>query len=110
MVTFTEKILHFCAALFDFDIRVTLMMMIWIFMDQTYRKYIAQKMKFSIKDFFSKCDQILSFLRIWSHLLNKFLMENFILCAVVIKYGGTNDITNYTLNRVKKIKSNIKND
>ena len=24
----------------------------------------AQKMKFSIKDFFSKCDQILSFLRI----------------------------------------------
>ena len=37
-------------------------------------------------------------------------MENFILCAVVIKYGGTNDITNYTLNRVKKIKSNIKND
>ena len=28
-----------------------------------------QKMKFSIKDFFSKCDQIRSFLRIWSHLL-----------------------------------------
>ena len=28
-------------------------------------KYItAQKMKFSIKDFFSKCDQIRSFLRI----------------------------------------------
>ena len=37
----------------------------------------AQKMKFSIKDFFSKCDQIRSFLRIWSHLLKKFLMENF---------------------------------
>ena len=37
-------------------------------------------------------------------------MENFILCAVVKKYGGTNDITNYTLNRVKEIKSNIKND
>ena len=29
----------------------------------------AQKMKFSIKDFFSKCDQIRSFLRIRSHLL-----------------------------------------
>ena len=27
-----------------------------------------QKMKFSIKDFFSKCDQISSFLRIWSHI------------------------------------------
>ena len=35
-------------------------------------------MKFSIKDFFSKYDQI----SIWSHLLNKSLMENFIFCAV----------------------------
>ena len=42
----------------------------------------AQKMKFSINDFFSKCDQIRSFLRIWSHLLKKSLMENFIFCAV----------------------------
>ena len=42
----------------------------------------AQNMKFSIKDFFSKCDQIRSFLRIWSHLLKKSLMENFIFCAV----------------------------
>ena len=42
----------------------------------------AQKMKFSIKDFFSKCDQIRSFLRIWSHLLKKSLMEYFIFCAV----------------------------
>ena len=31
----------------------------------------AQKMKFSIKDFFSKCDQIRRKLRIWSHLLKK---------------------------------------
>ena len=37
--------------------------------------YTAQIMKFFIKDFFSKCDQILSFLRIWSHLLMKSLME-----------------------------------
>ena len=41
----------------------------------------AQKMKFSIRDFFSKCVQIRSFLRIWSHLLKKSLMENFISCA-----------------------------
>ena len=41
----------------------------------------AQKMKFSIKDFFSKCDQIRSFLHIWSHLLKKSLMENFMFCA-----------------------------
>ena len=45
----------------------------------------AQKMKFSIKDSFSKCDQIRSFLRSWSHLLRKFLMENFIICAVEIE-------------------------
>ena len=44
--------------------------------------YTAQNMKFSIKDFSSKCDQIRSFLRIWSHLLEKYLMENFIFCAV----------------------------
>ena len=42
----------------------------------------AQKIKFSIKDFFSKCDQIRSFLRIWSYLLKKSLMKDFIFCAV----------------------------
>ena len=35
--------------------------------------FLLTKMKFSIKDFFSKCDQIRSFLRIWSHLLKKSL-------------------------------------
>ena len=45
---------------------------------------IAQKMKFSTKDFFSKSDQIRSFLRIWSHLQKKSLMENFIFCAVYV--------------------------
>ena len=35
-------------------------------------------MKFSIKDFSSKSDQICSFLQIMSHLLKKFLSENFI--------------------------------
>ena len=40
--------------------------------------YTAQKMKFSIENFFSKCDQIH-----WSHLLKKSLMENFIFCAVI---------------------------
>ena len=42
----------------------------------------AQKMKFSITDFFSKCDWIRSFLRIWSHILKKSVMENFnFLCS-----------------------------
>ena len=43
----------------------------------------AQKMKFSTKDFFGGCDQIRKNLRIWSHLLKKPLVENFIFCAVV---------------------------
>ena len=34
--------------------------------------YTTPKVKFLIKDFFSKCDQIRSFLLIWSHLLKKF--------------------------------------
>ena len=47
------------------------------------RAITAQIMKFYIKDFFSKCDQIRSFLRVWPHLLEKSLMENFIfLCSV----------------------------
>ena len=33
-------------------------------------------------DFYSKCDQIRKKLRILSHLLKKFVMENFIFCTV----------------------------
>ena len=50
----------------------------WLFL----HRFTAQKMKFSIKNLFSKDDQIRRKLRIWSHLLKKSLMENFILCAV----------------------------
>ena len=48
--------------------------------------HTAQKMKFSIKDFFSKCDQIRRKLPVWSHLLKKSLMGNFIFCAVLITH------------------------
>ena len=47
------------------------------------RSYTAQKMKFSINGFFSKCDQIRRKLRIWSHSLKKSLMENLIFCEVL---------------------------
>ena len=58
-------------------------------------------MKFFIKDFFSKCDQIRSFPRIWSYLLKKSLMENFIFYAVfqvssisqVLDREGGNSVT-----------------
>ena len=42
----------------------------------------SQKMKFSIKDFFSKYDPIRSFLWIWSHLLKKSLLKSTIFWAV----------------------------
>ena len=45
----------------------------------------AQKVKFSIKDFFSKYDQTRSFSQIWSHLLKKSLIKNFIFCAARYK-------------------------
>ena len=55
-------------------------------LEDVFRKYrngtlTTSKTKLSIKDFFSKCDQIRRFLRIWSHLLKKSLIENFIFCA-----------------------------
>ena len=42
----------------------------------------ARKMKLSIKNFFGKFDQIRRKLLIWSDLLKKYLMENFIFSAV----------------------------
>ena len=42
----------------------------------------VQNMMFPMRGFFSKYGQIHSFLPIWSHILKKSLMENFIFCAV----------------------------
>ena len=53
----------------------------------SFDPHTAQKMKFSIKDFLRKCDQICRKLRIWSHLLKKSLMENFIFLCSDIKPG-----------------------
>ena len=53
------------------------------------------KMKFSIKDFFSKCNQIRRQLWISSHLLKKSLMEDFNFCAVIaVKLSDVN-LLNY---------------
>ena len=59
----------------------------------------AQKVKFSIKNFFSKCDKIHRKSRAW--LLKKFLMENFIFCGVSIVYRyyrNISKISKFTLN------------
>ena len=47
-------------------------------------KNTTQKIKFSIEGLSCKCDQIRKNLRIWSHLLKKSLLENFIFYAVKI--------------------------
>ena len=57
----------------------------------------AQKIKFSMKDFFSKCDQICRKLQIWSHLLKKSLTEDFTFCAV----------TSGSLWKIKEMKSQL---
>ena len=64
-----------------------------------------QKMKFSVEDFFGKCDQIRSFLRIWSHLLKKSFMENFIFCAVALLIVKINIDSDYFTKKRRKNQS-----
>ena len=61
-----------------------------------------QKVKFSIKDFLSKSDQIRNRLQIWSHLLKKTLIENFIFCAVqpLSSYRDFWQVLNHRWNRM----------
>ena len=67
-------------------------------------------MKFSVRDFFSKCDKIRNFLRIWSHLMKKSLMENFIFRAVIIGISLVNvnkSSSTESPNRLWKVYRNI---
>ena len=52
-------------------------------------------MKFFIKDFFSKYYQIRRELLIWSQLLKKFLIENFIFYSVIVRSQKYNFEMNY---------------
>ena len=77
------------------SVREMMMMVMMIIIDKELllfngwpKKYVKpffqsghKKIKFSIKDFFSKSHQIRIFLRLWSDLLKKSLMESFIFCA-----------------------------
>ena len=53
-----------------------MMTTVWYYIFAFLKNNNCTKNEFSIKDFLSKCDQIRSFLRIWSHLQKKSLMEN----------------------------------
>ena len=54
---------------------------------------------------FSKCDHIRSFLRIWSHLLKKSLIESFIFCAV-IDLIARSYLDHSSINRMKSTSKN----
>ena len=66
--------------------------------------YLHKKIKFSTVVFHSsKCDQIHSSLRIWSHLLKKSLMESFIFSAVyIVTFFKNYDFFFHTLFNVDK--------
>ena len=63
-------------------------------------KNTEQKMMFSIKNFFIKCEKIRTKLDIWSQLLKKSFMENVSFCAV-----ETNPISPIILNINKKFQT-----
>ena len=88
LASFADKInsCNFCL-FFIFPIWIswklcTLWSIVSIFFPAEFCYFIAQKIHFSIKDFFSKYDQICRKLQIWLHLLKKSLIEKFIFCAV----------------------------
>ena len=68
-------------------------------MDSPFWNYIKM---FSIKNFFSKCDQIRK-LRIWPHLLKKSSMENFIV-QWFVQLSGCSNMLKYYNNKGKIIK------
>ena len=57
----------------------------------------------SIKNFFSKCDQIRRYLRIWSRLLNKSLKEKFIFCAMQREIRWLLYRDDHSIDKVKRI-------
>ena len=61
----------------------------------------AQKIKFSIKDIFSECDQIGRKLQIWSHCWKKSLMENFFFsCSARYKPQQKNKLRITTMSQI----------
>ena len=77
----------------SYQIRITLL--VYFPKKQVWRETVsnAQKIKRSIEYFFSECDQVRRKLHIWSHLLKKSLMQNFVFFAVIyIKFQGISRI------------------
>ena len=79
------------------------------------RLITEQKIKFSIKDFFSKCEQIRRKFRVWSYILEKSLMENFSFSAVnltiarkSLKSDISQQILTWSKSTIKILKKGVK--
>ena len=70
---------------YNFDKKKTFLI-IQIILILLYLNFFSHCTKNEVYHFFSKCDQIRSFLRIWSHLLKKSLNENFIFYVVSVLF------------------------
>ena len=81
----THSLEKFCFFIFLHNMRFLNPLTLEISWVSSLTTFTAQKMKFSIKDFFSKCDQIRSFLRIWSNLLKKSTKDNFSFYALKLR-------------------------
>ena len=77
-----EKLHFLCSVVHQPKLWVAISILLNPYVGTFYENNTAQKIKFFIKDLFSKCDQIHRKLRIWSDLLEKSLMENFIFCVM----------------------------
>ena len=88
---------HFWKTSISLDVSIFTRPSILFHSFQMTKPLTTQKMKFSIKDFFSKCDQIRNFLRIWSHFLKKSVMGNFIFCAVAVVFYPVNIPSYYSI-------------
>ena len=81
------SLISICGRLFWFNLQRNVIIILtnnnmMLISGSFYNADTAQKKKFFVTYFFSKCDQTRSFLLIWSHLLKKSVMENFVFCAV----------------------------
>ena len=78
----------------NIDVIAYISRLLWL-MVKKYSVHYRKKMKFSIKNFFSECNQICVFLWTWSHLQKKSFMESFIVCAVVATAYRFMDVISY---------------
>ena len=77
---------------FSSNSRFVVIQLVYLGKSRGNRRSTAQRMKFSVKDFLNKCEQIRSKLQICSHLLKKFLTENFIFCVVQVAFLHRNHL------------------